>query len=120
MFEIPFSLECPKQISIQRNHHWKNGIDEVFVNEWFQNPDLVTEQNSKDVKIMIKKLGLSYRLVINQNILENSHDSDLDPLDADPSEYSIQKNSDMPSIKDFERFKSWILEKLDEIDFKKI
>lgn len=111
-------LYNPKELfNYLRNHHWKDGLDELFVKEWFKNPDLITDQNSKNVKIMLKKLGVLHELVIKQdnNEIDIKEKADFRPRENERVE-EIPDSLKMPSIKDFEKFRTWILDKLDQLE----
>jgi hypothetical protein len=105
-----------------RNHHWKERIDEEFIRQWFNGPTLVNERNSKNVKIMLKKLGIPYDLVIKPETREIDVNEKLDSMAPianlnEENEINVaQKSEKMPSIKDFKLFKAWILDKLEQIE----
>ena len=115
-------LYNPKELyNYLRNHHWKNGIDEIFVDEWFKPPDLITEENVKRVKIVLRKLGISHELVIDKEIEisetlldSSSHENNI--IEDVQRDLNLSSKRDKPSIQDFNKFKVWILKKLDEIE----
>ncbi|TFG24948.1 MAG: hypothetical protein EU533_01660 [Promethearchaeota archaeon] len=103
-----------------RNHHWKEMIDDRFINEWFKNPDIITDDNSRNVKIMLKKLGISYELIIQEPVEELSYNGEINFESTKTIEKiedkRISSYQEIPSIKDFTRFKEWILDKLEEVE----
>jgi hypothetical protein len=107
-----------------RNHHWKEKIDEEFIHQWFKDPNLVHENNSKNVKIMLKKLGIPYDLIIKHEIQELKVKEELDSIIPKANLYEeneetlIQKPEKMPPIKNFKIFREWILGKLDQLESK--
>lgn len=107
-----------------RNHHWKEKIDEEFIQQWFKGSNLVNAQNSKNVKIMLKKLGIPYELVIKPETHEIDRREESDHINTETSlqeknENRYTQNSEkMPSIKDFKQFREWLLDKLDQIESK--
>ena len=114
-------LYNPKELyTYLRNHHWKDGVDEKFVEAWFENPELVAEQNSKGVNIMLKKLGIPHNLVIKNEEIEKSYDLvTIDPVGnckGEDLDLNLRNSSEMPSIKSFSQFKMWILEKLNQLE----
>ena len=108
-------LYNPKELyNYLRNHHWKNGIDEQFVKEWFHNNDLITKENMNDVKVMSKKLNLSNLIefhkgtetIENEDIVGESESRRV----SEGAHFRPQNS--MPSIHDFREFKAWIREKI--------
>ena len=114
-------LYNPKEMyNYLRNHHWKNGIDDVFVEEWFKQNNLITEQNAKDVVLVLKKLGISHKFLIQDQGDNNSSSISFqnDAKNEANPEILVPDSSEMPLVKDFKQFKDWILKKLDEIESK--
>jgi hypothetical protein len=118
-------LYNPKELyNYLRNHHWKDNIDDEFVIKWFKDPALINENNSKDVKIMLKKLAIPHELVIKHGTEEIdekiSFDFNLTGSNSNDKigKPSIQNSEKMPSVKDFKLFKAWIMTKLDQIESK--
>ena len=114
-------LYNPKELyNYLRNHHWKDKIDERFVNEWFENSDLITENNIRNVKLMLKKLGISKQFIIQESLenWDNNRELASDSIETiqKSENKSISNYQEIPLIKDFERFKEWILDKLEEVE----
>ena len=116
-------LYNPKELyNYLRNHHWKDNIDEEFAINWFKDPALINENNSKNVKIMLKKLAIPHDLVIKHEIEDMNKKITFDSEQSESNFHeeigisSIQNSEKIPSIKDFKLFKAWILAKLDEIE----
>ena len=116
-------LYNPKELyNYLRNHHWKDNIDEEFVIKWFKDPALINENNSKSVKVMLKKLAIPHDLVIKHEPEEMDENITFDSKLSENNihnevEICSNRNSEKkPSIKDFKLFKAWILAKLDQIE----
>ena len=107
-----------------RNHHWKEKINEEFIRQWFKDPTLVNEKNSKNVKIMLKKLGIPHELVIKYEPQEIDKKEEIDSMNSKAGSFEeietplILNSEKMPSIKDFKLFRKWILDKLDQLELK--
>lgn len=92
-----------------RNRHWKKGIHSSFLKEWLKmkHTSYVLNENDKaDFKTLIQKL--------------NSNNIDFEKIQAQPNSensqlLNINSKNPIPSIKDFQEFKKWILKKLDHL-----
>ncbi len=106
-----------------RNHHWEQGIPEDFVKEWVQMNYTKYPLTSSDKENFLTCLIALNIPTKNVNIIVKESDKKDDDgederinIKSEPETKQIkydEQNSDIPSIDDFSRFKSWILDKLD-------
>ncbi|MFX1419154.1 MAG: hypothetical protein ACFE9N_09570 [Promethearchaeota archaeon] len=97
-----------------RNHHWKEGIPEDFIEEWGQmnisNYQLTGEDQSDFMKIM-NKLKIEHNTAL------------LSPSETIQSRNNVQKsnlrpqNENIPSLqKEWDRYRHWLLNRLDNVE----
>jgi len=95
-----------------RNHHWKEGIDKEFLEEWVTmdiSKYTLAESDLNDFQVIFQKLDLPSEITINLfGIEKNNNVKDVEP--------KIQILPEIPSIKDFYSFKKWILRKVEDIE----
>ncbi len=92
-----------------KNHHWKEGIPNDFVEEWYQmniSGYQLTESDQVDFENIVRKLGLDLPLqdssTSQPSLLKPEHKSDIPPI---------------PSLKtNWNAYKNWILERMNELD----
>ncbi|MFX0176823.1 MAG: hypothetical protein ACFE85_11395, partial [Candidatus Hodarchaeota archaeon] len=101
-------LYYPKKLyNYLRNHHWKKGIPSEFAEEWIkmaQTSYSFTNDDNADFETLFQKLGIQDIKKIESNQQNNQIDTFKD--------YSY---NDIPSLENFQEFKTWILRKLDEL-----
>lgn len=103
-----------------RNHHWKEGIPESFVKEWSE-MDLsqyqLTEEDYEDFSTILKELNIS-SAVVKKNTMNKVKSRESKKMSSGVSIKKDFEHKTMPSVKDFPRFKNWLLDTLDEIETK--
>ncbi|MFX0042544.1 MAG: hypothetical protein ACFE8L_06500 [Candidatus Hodarchaeota archaeon] len=95
-----------------RNHHWKDGVDRGFIEEWVQmniSRYTLTENDLNDYQVIFQKLNLPIEILINLYGVKNDSN-------VKQSRVKVQETSQIPSIKDFPKFKKWLLEKVRDIE----
>lgn len=88
-----------------RNHHWKEGIPDDFIQEWMQMNK--SEADQIDFELIINKLGM------HQNLTEFS------PPEPNSSNRILSERiSDiMPSLRDeFNKFKRWLFNRIESLE----
>ena len=95
-----------------RNHHWKEGIDKDFLAEWVQmniSKYTLTENDLDDFQVIFQMLNLPLEILINlYGVNKECHVKENSTEDRNLSQ--------IPSIKDFDRFKKWLLVKIKDIE----
>jgi hypothetical protein len=96
-----------------RNHHWKEGIPELFIRNWstmsFSQYKL-TETDLIDFESILGKLDL--RVPITKKI----KDDEIVMSKSKPTDKLSHQETKIPSIKDFLQFKIWIRDMLGKIE----
>jgi len=117
-------LFYPKKLyNYLRNHHWEKGIPPDFVSKWVQMIDTksrTSENDLLDFQIIFEKLKIpiAYLPEINE---ENKPYSNTLHKPIKPN-VSIKNESvkgtieAIPSVENFQEFKSWVLKKLDDLE----
>lgn len=88
-----------------RNHHWKEGILDDFIQEWMQMN--ISEADQIDFELILKNLGMHQNLTV------------LSPSEPDSSNIDLsERTSDvMPSLRDdFNEFKQWFFNRIDSLE----
>ena len=95
-----------------RIHHWKEGIDKEFLEEWVQmniSKYTLAENDLNDFQVIFQKLDLPSEIIINLFGVEKDNNvKEIKP--------KIQISSQIPSVKDFSSFKKWILKKVEDLE----
>jgi len=101
-----------KLFNYLRNHHWKEGIPEAFLKEWIKMDISKFPLTDSDI--------LDFELILNKLKLPNTIISELEKAGSNNSlnkKKDIQKiTSKIPSVHDFEKFKAWLRNKLDDLE----
>ncbi|MHA1491301.1 MAG: hypothetical protein ACTSRI_16825, partial [Promethearchaeota archaeon] len=106
-----------------RNHHWKSGISEEFLVSWVQaikSNGVLSKDNLTDFETIFEKIKVSKEIII--KILDYPPSKLVPPKKKDKSSIKLANGkenpikSSVPSVKDFQSFKKWILKKLQDID----
>lgn len=94
-----------------RNHHWKEGIPESFIKDWsamsFSQYKL-TEADSIDFESILSKLNI--HIPVSKKFKSNT----IDNTESEP--ISSPREVEIPSVKDFGRFKVWMRDMLGKIE----
>jgi len=102
-----------KLYSYLRNHHWKDGITEEFLQEWVQmriSKYILTENDLNDFQVIFQKLKLPIGIITNvfgKTIVRDEKRHKNIPT---------KENIELPSIHDFSKFKKWLLERIKDIE----
>ncbi len=119
-------LYDPKELyNYLRNHHWKDGISADFIEQWVGFKDVL---NDEEVELFFE---LFSKLNISTNCLKlNEKNKEITPIytQATPSTEikkqeprlisSPAKYTPPPSVKNFNKFRDWILAQLEELERK--
>ncbi len=117
-------LFYPKKLyNYLRNHHWEKGIPPDFLSKWVQKIDTKSQTSENDLldfQIIFEKLKIpiAYLPEINE---ENKPRSNTLHKPIKPN-VSIKNESvkgtieAIPSVENFQEFKSWLLKKLDDLE----
>ena len=90
-----------------RIHHWKDGIPEEFAVQWVsmkKTGHRLTDAEYSDFQSLFEKLNVNIDILI--------------PHEAEPTEEIIEEPNSIPNIKDFPKFKNWMLKMISEIEKK--
>lgn len=111
-----------------RNHHWKRGIPKDFVLDWVtmvNKDENLKEDTLWEFQIVLNKLDLPLSLpeltssVQTQPRKKPSREKNRPEIVPEKKEvvkdYRVFSSS-IPSVENFEEFKQWVLEKLDELE----
>jgi hypothetical protein len=117
-------LYYPKKLyNYLRNHHWEKGIPADFLSKWVQMIDTKIQTNENDLldfQIIFDKLKIP--LVYLPEVNEENKPHSNSPNKPINSTVSIKNESvkgtieSIPSVEDFQEFKSWLLKKLDDLE----
>ncbi len=117
-------LFYPKKLyNYLRNHHWEKGILPDFVSKWVQKIDTKSQTNENDLldlQIIFDKLKipLAYFPEANEETKPHSNTSHkpVNPT-LNIKNKSVKSIVDpIPSVENFQEFKSWLLKKLDDLE----
>jgi hypothetical protein len=113
-------LYYPKKLyNYLRNHHWAKGIPQEFITNWVQKLNTnshLNESDRLDFQIIFEKLRIIPAKKINN------------PKEIEASKEPVKKNlviedkiskkaiETIPSIENFQKFKNWLLKKIDELE----
>jgi hypothetical protein len=96
-----------------RNHHWKEGIPSLFIKDWMEmrlSRYKLDESDYSDFSFIFNKLALKH---------PSLHTSKAN-IKLIPKKTEVVKNTKsyttMPSLKEFSKFKSWLLNEMSQID----
>ena len=96
-----------------RNHHWKDGIDKEFLEEWVQ-MDIskynLTDDDLNDFQAIFQKLNLPLEVITNLFGKVIAMDK------REDERVSREETIEFLSIKDFAKFKKWLLERMKAIE----
>ena len=117
-------LYYPKKLyNYLRNHHWEKGIPPDFVVKWVQMIDTKFQTNENDLfdfQIIFDKLKIPLAYLPEVNEENKSHSNTMHkPI---KSTLAIKNESvksaiePIPSVEDFQEFKSWLLKLLDDLE----
>jgi hypothetical protein len=117
-------LFYPKKLyNYLRNHHWEKGIPPEFLYKWIQTIDTKLQANENDLldfQIIFDKLKIPHAYLSEANG-ENKPQSNTLHKPINPT-VSIKNESvkstiePIPSVENFQEFKSWLLKKLDDLE----
>lgn len=100
-----------------RNHHWKKGIPEDFIGDWVKMGITNYSLNANDItdfKSIFKNLKIPKEAIIK---VLHREEEEFSPHFGEVSINPVQDDyDDIPSIKNYQIFKQWILKKLDNIE----
>ena len=117
-------LFYPKKLyNYLRNHHWKKGIPPDFVSKWIQTIDTKHQANKNDLldfQIIFDKLKIppAYLPEVNEESKpqNNSLHKPINRTVNIKNESVKVTIESIPSIENFQEFKSWLLKKLDDLE----
>jgi hypothetical protein len=117
-------LFYPKKLyNYLRNHHWEKGILPGFVSKWVQKIDTKSQTNENDLldlQIIFDKLKIPLAYLPEVNEENKPHSNTLhkpiNPIVSTKSESVKVTLEPIPSVENFQEFKSWLLKKLDELE----
>jgi len=117
-------LFYPKKLyNYLRNHHWEKGIPPDFLSKWIEMIDTkfkAKENDLLDFQIIFDKLKISPAYLPEVNEENKPHNNTLHkPINPtvkiknDSVKVTIEP---IPSVENFQEFKSWLLKKLDDLE----
>ena len=117
-------LYYPKKLyNYLRNHHWEKGIPPDFLSKWGQMIDTKIQTNENDLldfQIIFDKLKipLAYLPEVNEQNKphSNTQHKPINPTVSFKNESVKSTIVPIPSVRDFQEFKSWLLKKLDDLE----
>jgi hypothetical protein len=100
-----------------RNRHWKEGIPESFLKSWLNMEISQYELNDSDdidFQKIISKLNIQYPISFNRDPIK-------EPIVTNVKDNKTIRNSstllsNIPLVRDFPRFKAWLLHKLEILE----
>jgi hypothetical protein len=98
-----------------RNHHWKQGIPQDFIDEWVlmrNTRNSLTEEDLFEFKKLFQKLKMNYSPAAK----DGSHNQEKPVQTPKNSNHPIFVRSEFPSVKDFEKFRFWIVNKIESLE----
>ena len=116
-------LFYPKKLyNYLRNHHWEKGIPPNFVSKWVQMIDTKSHSNENDLldfQIIFDKLKIPHAYlpeVNEENKLNNTYmNKPIKPTVNIKNESVEVTIEPIPSVENFQEFKSWLLKNLDDL-----
>lgn len=117
-------LFYPKKLyNYLRNHHWEKGIPHNFVSKWVQMLDTkfqTSENDLLDFQIIFDKLKIppAYLPEVNEKNKphSNTQHKPIKPTVSIKNESVKSTIEPIPSVENFQEFKSWLLKKLDDLE----
>jgi len=117
-------LFYPKKLyNYLRNHHWEKGIPPDFVSKWVQKIDIKSQTNENDLldlQIIFNKLKIPLAYLPEANEEDKPHSNTqhkpINPTLSIKNESVKTTINPIPSVEDFQEFKSWLLKKLDDLE----
>jgi len=108
-------LFYPKKLyNYLRNHHWEKGIPPDFMSKWVQKIDTKSQTNENDLldlQIIFDKLKIPLAYFPEAY---TSH-KPINPTLSIKNESVKSIVDPIPSVENFQEFKSWLLKKLDDL-----
>lgn len=95
-----------------RNHHWKEGIDKEFLEEWIQmniSKYTLAENDLNDFQVIFQKLKLPDEILIKLFGVKKENS-------VKKFRTKVKNTSEIPSISDFPTFKKWILKQIESLE----
>jgi hypothetical protein len=106
-----------------RNHHWEKGIPRKFVSKWVQTIDTKLQANENDLldfQIIFDKLKIPHAYLSEANgekkPQSNTLHKPINPTVSIKNESVKSTIEPIPSVENFQEFKSWLLKKLDDLE----
>ncbi len=117
-------LYYPKKLyNYLRNHHWEKGIPPEFVSNWVKMIDTKLQTNENDLldfQIIFDKLNIPHAYLPEVNEENKPHKKILhQPINPTVTTKNESVNDTIvpiPSVEEFQEFKSWLLKKLDDLE----
>jgi hypothetical protein len=117
-------LFYPKKLyNYLRNHHWEKGIPPDFVSKWVQKIDIKSQTNENDLldfHIIFNKLKIPLAYLPEANEETKPHNNIQHKsinLTLSIKNESVKTTiNPIPSVENFQEFKSWLLKKLDDLE----
>ncbi len=117
-------LYDPKELyNYLRNHHWKEGISEDFIKQWLNFKLVLDNEEIELLHDLFLKLNIPTTWLKSNEIKQdfNEYHAKIVPSTENNDEKPIKNSSPaiippVPSIKNFNQFKIWILAQLDELE----
>jgi len=117
-------LFYPKKLyNYLRNHHWEKGIPHNFVSKWVQMTDTkfqTSENDLLDFQIIFDKLKIPHAYLPEVNEENKPHSNiphkTINPTVSIKNESVKSTTGPIPSIENFQEFKSCLLKKLDDLE----
>jgi hypothetical protein len=117
-------LYYPKKLyNYLRNHHWEKGIPPDFVSKWVQMINTKLQANENDLldfQIIFDKLDIPNAYLPELNEENKPHrkilHQPINPTVSVKIESAKSTIEPIPSVEDFQKFKSWLIKKLDDLE----
>ena len=124
--EVPQLFYPQKLYNYLRNHHWEKGIPKEFVFKWLQMIDSkfqTSERDLLDFQIIFEKLKIPLAYLPNlpkvdkeNKPQDNTSHKPIIPTVTIKNESVKTTIEAIPSVENFQEFKSWLLKKLDDLE----
>lgn len=108
--ELDQLYDPQKLYNYLRNHHWKKGIPEDFLNSWFQT---LKSEEIPDFEDILTQLHVPDNITLK---LGGNNQLPKERNNTVRIKEKIVEIEKPPSIKDFSEFKKWILNRLENIE----
>jgi hypothetical protein len=113
-------LYYPKKLyNYLRNHHWKQGIPQIFILNWIQelstNAQLV-ENDRLDFQIIFDTLQIPQIKTISSDLEIESSKEPVKNESHSSNKINKKTIETIPPVENFEAFRNWLLKKLDELE----